>query len=51
MTAPDLPLVSLIVPCRNEERHIDACLDSLLDHGYPTDRMEMLVVDVRMGVL
>ena len=45
MTAPDLPLVSLIVPCRNEERHIDACLDSLLDNGYPTDRMEILVVD------
>lgn len=45
MTAPEMPLVSLVVPCRNEERHIGACLDSLLENGYPTDRMEILVVD------
>jgi Glycosyltransferases, probably involved in cell wall biogenesis len=45
MTAPELPLVSLVVPCRNEERHIGACLDSLLESGYPLDRLEILVVD------
>lgn len=45
MTAPETPLVSLVVPCRNEERHIGACLDSLLENGYPIDRMEILVVD------
>jgi len=45
MTARELPLVSLVVPCRNEERHIGACLDSLLENGYPVDRLEILVVD------
>lgn len=45
MTVPDLPMVSLIVPCRNEARHIGACLDSLLDESWPADRMEILVVD------
>ena len=45
MTAPDLPMVSLIVPCRNEEHHIGACLDSLLENGWPADRLDILVVD------
>lgn len=46
-TAPtqELPFVSAIVPCRNEERHIAKCLDSILANDYPRDRMEILVVD------
>lgn len=39
------PFVSVIVPCRNEERHIAVCLDSILSNDYPKDRMEILVVD------
>lgn len=40
-----LPFVSAIVPCRNEERHIARCLDSIIANDYPKDRMEILVLD------
>ncbi|HXX37946.1 MAG TPA: glycosyltransferase family 2 protein [bacterium] len=39
------PLVSVIVPVRNEAGHIDACLRQLLEQTYPLDRLEILVVD------
>jgi len=37
--------VSVIVPCRNEERYIARCLDSIMATDYPSDRLEVLVVD------
>jgi len=37
--------VSVIIPCRNEERFIGPCLDSVLANDYPLDRLEVLVVD------
>ncbi len=37
--------VSVIVICRNEERFIAGCLDSLLEQSYLEDKMEILVVD------
>lgn len=39
--------VSVIVPCRNEERYIARCLDSILAGDYPRDALEVLVVDGR----
>jgi glycosyltransferase involved in cell wall biosynthesis len=39
------PRVTVIVPCRNEERYLAACLDSILAGTYPHDRLEILVVD------
>lgn len=39
------PMVSLIVPCRNERRHIRDCLDSLLANDYAAAKREILVVD------
>lgn len=36
-------LVSVVVPCRNEENHIALCLDSLLANDHP--QKEILVVD------
>src|SRR5438128_6330530 len=49
MAAPEsgLPFVSVVVPCRNEERYIAACLDSILASTYPAERLEVLVVDGR----
>jgi len=44
MTSPR-PAVSVVIPCRNEERYIGPCLDSLLECDYPLDRLEVLVVD------
>lgn len=40
-----LPPVSIIIPCRNEERYIRRCLQSVLDNDYPQDLMQVLVVD------
>jgi glycosyltransferase involved in cell wall biosynthesis len=39
------PLVSVIVPCRNEERWIGRCLESILQNDYPRERLEVFVVD------
>jgi glycosyltransferase involved in cell wall biosynthesis len=40
-----LPVVSLIVPCRNEAGYIEQCLASLLAMDYPVHRLEILVAD------
>ena len=39
------PLVSILVPCRNEARCIASCLDSILASTYPHDRLEILIAD------
>src|SRR5439155_25381463 len=42
VTAADRPTISIVLPCRNEERYIGACLDSILATTYPLDRSSML---------
>jgi succinoglycan biosynthesis protein ExoA len=37
--------VAVIIPCRNERRHIARCLDSLLANDYPCDLMDVVIVD------
>ena len=39
----DAPLVSVVIPARNEERNIERCLRSVLTATYP--RLEAIVVD------
>ncbi|MBU4298553.1 glycosyltransferase family 2 protein [Patescibacteria group bacterium] len=41
----NLPFVSIIIPCRNEEKFIGKCLDSILEQDYPKEKLEVLVVD------
>jgi glycosyltransferase involved in cell wall biosynthesis len=41
----DVPLVSIIIASRNEEQFISKCLDSIVASDYPSDRLEVLVVD------
>ncbi len=41
----DKPLVSIIVPCRNEEKFIKKCIDSIIQQDYPQNKMEILVID------
>jgi len=41
----ELPLVTVIIPCRNEAGFIVDCLDSIVAGDYPTERIEILVVD------
>ena len=40
-----LPFISVILPVRNEERYIDACVASIFAQDYPADRMEVIFVD------
>jgi len=39
------PFVSIIIACRNEEKFISKCLDSLIKQTYPKNKMEIFVVD------
>src|ERR671939_1632711 len=41
------PLVSVVIPTRNEEQTIAGCLRAVLAQDYPAGRMEVLVVDGR----
>jgi len=41
----ELPFVSVIMPMYNEEKTADACVRSILQQDYPSDRMEVLVID------
>jgi glycosyltransferase involved in cell wall biosynthesis len=43
--AKSQPFVTVVVPCRNEEKHIGRCLESILANHYPKERMEVLVLD------
>ena len=40
-----VPLVTVIMPVRNEEQFLPRCLDSLLANDYPHERLEMLIAD------
>jgi succinoglycan biosynthesis protein ExoA len=39
------PLVTLAIPCFNEEGHIEACIRDVFAQDYPADRLEVLVGD------
>jgi len=41
----DLPMVSVIIPMRNEGPHLGVCVDSVLAQDYPAERLEIIVVD------
>ncbi|MBI4001536.1 MAG: glycosyltransferase family 2 protein [Nitrospira defluvii] len=45
MIGSTAPRVTVLVPCRNEERFITACVESILDNDYPKNRLEILVID------
>jgi glycosyltransferase involved in cell wall biosynthesis len=45
MSYDDLPKVSLVIPCRNEERHIGTFLNTLVKINYPKDKLEIIFVD------
>lgn len=41
----DLPMVSAAMPCRNERRHIEQSVRSVLASDYPPHRLSLLVLD------
>lgn len=40
----ELPFVSIVIPCRNEEKFITQCLESIIANDYSKNRLEVLVV-------
>ena len=42
-----LPFISVILPVRNEEKYIEACVASIFAQDYPVELMEVLFVDGR----
>jgi glycosyltransferase involved in cell wall biosynthesis len=40
-----LPFVTIAMPCLNEERFIEACLESVRRQDYPADRYEVIIAD------
>lgn len=44
---PGLPRVSIVIPVRNEERFMAACLRSLRELDYPADQLELIFADGR----
>jgi len=40
-----LPLISIIIPCRSEEKFIKRCLNTILEQDYSKENLEVLVID------
>ncbi len=40
-----LPFVSLILPIRNEAKHIRGCLESIAQQDFPHEQMEIIIAD------
>ncbi len=43
----DLPMVTVIVPCRNERRYIEGFIESLAGQDFSRDRLEIIIADGR----
>jgi glycosyltransferase involved in cell wall biosynthesis len=39
--------ISVVIPCRNEEKYIENCLTSFVQLDYPKDLLEIIIVDGR----
>ncbi len=37
--------ISVVIPCLNEEKHIETCVRSILENGYPKELLEIIVID------
>ncbi len=37
--------VSVIIPIYNEEKHIAACIESMIEQDYPSEQMELILAD------
>lgn len=48
MNAP-MPMISLVIPCRDEVLFIGDCLDSIIRNDYPKDKMEVFLIDGMSG--
>ena len=37
--------VSLVIPVRNEENHIQTCIESILNQDFSNDELEIIFID------
>jgi len=45
MVSKGFPLISILIPIRNEATYIERCLDAVLGQDYPPERLEILIAD------
>lgn len=45
VSVQDRPFVTVVAPCRNEVKHIEKAIESILNNEYPRNKMELLIVD------
>ena len=45
LSLPEAPILSVVIPARDEAGNIARCLDSLLAQNYPAQRLNVIVVD------
>lgn len=45
MKASNTEKLSIIIPCRNEEKYIEDCLNSILKNDYSKEKFEVFVID------
>ena len=38
-------IISIVIACRNEEKNIEKCLDSLIQQNYPKENLEIIIAD------
>ncbi len=38
-------MITVVIPCRNEERYIESCLNSVISNDYPKEDIEVFVID------
>ena len=50
MTESKLPVVTVMVPVKNEVRYIEQTLRQLYQQTYPKDRLEVIVADSGPGI-
>jgi glycosyltransferase involved in cell wall biosynthesis len=41
----ETPFISIVIPCRDEEKFIGDCLNSIIANDYQGDHLEALVMD------
>ncbi len=39
------PVISIVIPCRNEKNYIIPCIQSVLHNNYPREKIEVIVCD------
>lgn len=42
---PKIPFVSVVIPCRNEERYIADLIESIVRQDYPKEKTEVIIAD------